>query len=267
MHRIKIACLASSLLLTPLAVASSASADTDAPSRSGLRSSTVDPVADEPDVAETNRTLDAAAKALAAAVASADVRDTVHDAVDERFDGDTEVLWSSLAADPTFDAEVAAAAGEGQAAKTAPLSAVELETATDALPRLQVAVPENFESWDPATYTPLVASMPEGVDDLAVETVTAYDAEGNAVTLDAQVAPEVPVIVVGLNERTDEDGTLQSDAPVSSGAKTGGSTSLAAAASYQVRMQLVSLKDDKEPWTKGDAEISMKARGYDCSFV
>ena len=76
------------------------------------------------------------------------------------------------------------------------------------IPRFQVAVPANFDTWNPADYTPLVAYTPEGVDDTTLETITAYDATGKVYQLDAQVPPKQPVIVLGVNERTDDTGAL-----------------------------------------------------------
>lgn len=48
------------------------------------------------------------------------------------------------------------------------------------IPRFQVAVPDRLDEWDPANYTPLVAYVPEGVEDTTLETVRAYDALGTA---------------------------------------------------------------------------------------
>ena len=137
------------------------------------------------------------------------------------------------------------------------------------MPRLQVAVPAHFDSWDPASYAPLVAYFPEGVDDTTLKTITAYDSAGNPVELDAQVAPKQPVIVLSLNERTDEERNLVKPQTNSTSTDAASQTSLAAAAltTCSVDMVVVELKDDQEPWAKGDAEISTKARSRGCSGV
>jgi hypothetical protein len=85
--------------------------------------------------------------------------------------------------------------------------------------------------------------------------------------LDAQVAPKQPVIVLSLNERTDEHGKLLRS-QVTSPQMTQmaqDSVTAAAATTYSVDMRIVHLIDDKEPWVAGDAEISMKARSRGCS--
>lgn len=218
------------------------------------------PKAGELTNAEVNRSLDSLAKSLAAAANRADLRMTIKKAVAKRFDGDEAALWSSLAADPAFSAKVA---GRKQSSDA-------VASAAAKMPRLQIAVPVHFDSWDPATYAPLVAYSPQGVDDTQITTVTAYDAAGTAVTLDARVAPKQPVIVLGLNERTDNQGVLREPWATSQKTQTAQSSAAvtaAAASTYSVDIRIVHLIDDKEPWTSGDAEIAMKARSRGCSGV
>ncbi len=206
--------------------------------------------------AEINRSLDFLAKRLAAATDGADLRKTIQGAVGKRFDGDEEALWSSLAVDPAFSRRVA---GSSQSPDV-------IVRAAAKMPRLQIAVPVHFDSWDPATYAPLVGYFPEGVDDTQVKTITAYDAAGNAVPLDAQVAPKRPVIVLGLNERTDEQGRLLEQS-VTSSPTTQTAEYSAASGNYKVDVVKVHLINDNESWALGDAEISMKARSRGCSGV
>lgn len=210
--------------------------------------------------AQVNRSLDALARKMAVAVRNSDLRSAVHGAVGKRFDGDTDALWSSLASKSAFS--------QGIAGNSRDRASIASEAAK--MPRLQVAVPEHFDTWDPATYAPLVAYFPEGVDDTTLKTITAYDSAGNPVELDAQVAPDEPVIVLSLNERVDEEGELvrQQTTSTTTSPTALPETSLvatAAPARYSVDMVVVELKDDKEPWAKGDAEISMKARSRGCS--
>lgn len=212
----------------------------------------------------TNRSLASLAQKLAVAVSDREVRQAIHDAVGRRFDGDTDALWSSIAQDSAFNADVAAAASRGQVKKA---TAGQVADLARPFPKLQIAIPKNFDSWDPATYVPLVAFLPEGIDDTELQTITAYDAQGNPTLLDAKVPPKNPVIVLGMNERTDDSGNLlRSQLRVSSDSVASGPVSAAAATAYQVRMELVHLIDDKEPWPRGDAEISLKAKGDGCSF-
>ncbi len=219
--------------------------------------------------ARVNKSLDSLAKLFARAVTDQKTRQGIHAAVAKRFDGDTEVLYKALSTTSNVRSGLAKAYSRGGAAHSDALSAVD-RLAAD-IPRFQVAVPAKFASWDPAGYTPLVAYMPTGVEDTTLKTVTAYDARGNSYALDAQVAPDRPVIVLGLNERTDDSGKLlrqQLIAPSHQTATTsGGTVSTLAATSYQVRMVKVHLINDNEPWTKGSAEISVRAQGCGLSYT
>lgn len=211
---------------------------------------------------DINSSLDAQAKLFAGAVTNEQFRLTIHDSIAARFDGDTEVLWKDLAEEPGVRSELAAYATPEE--NTPPLDA-------DEIPRFQIAVPANFDTWNPADYTPLVAYMPEGDDDTTLKTITAYDAAGTTFQLDAQVAPEQPVIVLGLNERTDDSGNLLESQqatpsqPVSSDSETSTNELTLAAATYEVAVHTVKIWHDNEPWTKGDAEISMTAKSRGCS--
>lgn len=219
--------------------------------------------------AGVNQSLDSLAKLFARAMTDATMRQNVHAAVAQRFDGDTEVLYKTLSNTSGVRSGLAAAYSRGRAVRSSDaLSAVDRLAA--GIPRFQVAVPAHFDSWDAASYTPLVAYMPAGVQDTTLKTVTAYDASGKAHALDAQVAPARPVIVLGLNERTDDSGKLLNTEAVSTSreatAATSGQLALAAT-SYQVRMVKVHLIHDNEPWTKGSAEISLRAQGCGLSYT
>lgn len=214
--------------------------------------------------AQINQTLDEVARTLASAVTSAPLRQTLHDEVAKRFDGDEEALWSTLADEPAFARPVARATARG---KTSYRQAREQVTDLGSdLPQMQVAIPVHFNEWDPATEQPLVAYFPQGVDDLSVKTITAYDASGRSVQLDAQTAPTQPVIVVGLNERTDAIGQLAKghNKPARGTAPT---TARRAINPVDVHMEAAQILDDHEPWALGDAEISLAAKSMGCGSV
>lgn len=195
---------------------------------------------------------------------SAPLRHTLHDEVAKRFDGDEEALWSTLADEPAFAQPVARASARG---KTSYRQARQQVTDLGSeLPQLQVAIPVRFKEWDPATEQPLVAYFPQGVDDLSLKTITAYDASGRSVQLDAQVAPTQPVIVVGLNERTDATGQLTKG--YNKGARaTVPTTARKAVDPVTVYLEAAKLINDNEPWPAGDAEISLAAKSAGCGSV
>ena len=231
------------------------------------------PLADAVELSDSsiNSSLDALSKLFAGAVTNEKFRHTIHDSVAERFDGDTDVLWDGLAEKPGVRNALAEIAARQTSITTLDAQRT-VDRLTNEIPRLQIAVPANFDAWNPADYTPLVAYMPEGVEDTTLKTITAYDAAGRTFQLDAQVAPKQPVIVLGLNERTDDSGNLlesqevTQNQPISpeSKASINASNSIAAA-TYEVRVGLIHLVHDREPWASGDAEIAMKAKSRGCS--
>lgn len=221
---------------------------------------------------DINSALDAQAKLFAKAVTDKQFRLTIRDSVAARFAGEPEVLWKDLAKKPPIRGTLAANVAR-ESNTTTPTAQQAVDHLANRIPRFQIAVPANFDTWNAADYAPLVAYAPEGVDDTTLKTVTAYDAAGRIFQLDAQAAPERPVIVLGLNERTDDSGNLLKsqqaipNPPISSDSEssTDASTSAAAPKTYEVAITFIQLWHDKEPWFKGDAEISMKAKSRGCS--
>ena len=205
------------------------------------------------------------ARLFAQAVTDGSLRQQIHDGAAQRFDGDTNVLYKTLAASSGVRSALATAYSRGLNVQAGDALS-QIDTLARTIPRFQVAVPANLDKWDAAGYTPLVGFVPTGVDDTALTTITAYDAAGKAYKLDAKAAPKKPVIILGLNERTDNAGNLRKDVTSMDDA----SHTLTAQGRYQVRVISVSLHDDKEPWPKGDAEVMLFSKGpnlyYDGGF-
>jgi Protein of unknown function (DUF3103) len=242
--------------------------------------------------------LDQMARIFAQSMSDASLREAIKGAAIKRFDGDTEVLYKDLAAQQLNAGQTVqqrlSLAYQQQTQGT--VSALSLETASAQLsalaqtsPRLQVAVRGNIQSWDAKAETPLVAVAVEGAEDITLTQVRAYDSQGQVHTLDAQKDPERPVIVIGLNERTDETGKLLSDfkPAKASGAQaqpapTESSSTLSLSAiapqgcqgNYWENMYQVHIRDKKEPWTRGAPDVRLKVstpknkRGvYDGDFI
>lgn len=72
-------------------------------------------------------------------------------------------------------------------------------------PNLQISIPVHADNWNPETYIPNIAIIPEDYEDLVTEEVPGLDSEGNDIVIDALNAPDEPVIVVGLSERISSD--------------------------------------------------------------
>lgn len=93
------------------------------------------------------------------------------------------------------------------------------------IPNLNLSVPVNIDKWDAATYAPLVIFIPAGYNERTAKQVKAYDQNGNEHWLDAQRAPNFPVVVVGPSERVHGDVALRTAAAMQvNAAKQPGST-------------------------------------------
>ncbi len=86
----------------------------------------------------------------------------------------------------------------------------ELEAFGDEFKKFQLSVPVNCDEWMPGNYRPVVAYMLSDYDE-EDEYINAFDENGKKITLSMATIPEVPVIVVGLNERSDEEGNILED--------------------------------------------------------
>lgn len=196
---------------------------------------------------QTNAALDTFARQLAMTLKEPGVRSLIAQRTALAFDGDTEALYSTLAAQSTGNGTFAQALASG-------ISAQSLSALAAQMPKLNIAV--HGGQWNHASVVPWVAVAPEGGDEFAP--VMAYDAQGGAHQLDSRKAPAMPVVVVGINERVDDTGALLPESlpmPVKS------TDRLTAQGCYSVKLVRVDLYDDKEPWTRGKAEIYVAVSG------
>lgn len=220
----------------------------------GRQTTPADPVAATPSAqaptsaqAQTNAALDSFARQLAVSLTEPGVRSLIAQQTALEFDGDTEALYTTLAPQGTGKVTFAQALSSG-------LSTQSLNALVAQIPKLNIAV--RGGKWDPTHTIPWVAVAPEGGDEFAP--VVAYDAQGRAHQLDSRKVPEVPLVVVGVNERVDAEGALL---PQSSHIPEGQSPALTAQGCYSVKLVQLDLYDDMEPWTKGKAEIYVAVSG------
>ncbi len=179
-----------------------------------------------------NDALERLAMALARTLTEKNVRVKLKEEVGKKFDGDYNVLFKHIgdyrfSDGKTLRQRIANGYGESRSkvgekvGDEAALIAV--NAFVSKIPRFHIAVPVNYSKWDPHSYTPLVAYVPFGIDDQQIEKLKAFDSEGNLYWLNGKRAPETPVVVLGINERTDNNGNLTIMlAPVEDGGGGGG---------------------------------------------
>jgi hypothetical protein len=181
-----------------------------------------------PEQQKINKELIALSKAVAIALKSAETQKLLHLKVLEKFDGETEVLWSGLNNDRamTSQANVSQALNwsglEAKSVDRAVFSSVDAVNATVARAAKEYHANLhlywfNAEKWDGKT-TPIVTFVPVGCDPEKENVIlTGYDANGKTFAVDREFALKNPVIVINANERTNADGSVKEGFISSSG--------------------------------------------------
>ena len=76
------------------------------------------------------------------------------------------------------------------------------------MPLLSIGVPVHLDEWDAKTFVPLVAVELSDYDDQVSQYVRAYDAAGELHLLTLEEAPDVPTVVIRMNERIESRGKI-----------------------------------------------------------
>ncbi len=148
-----------------------------------------------------------------AMVASTDIRRIIKHEAMRRLDGDYDVLLSQISdrklseynillkksASDVLIKDFLADFYEGQTDKKS--SRTVIDDIIRNYPELQISVPVECENWDTETVPP-VAFLQSDFYEGKTDHVKAYTSNGTAI-IDAKTAPQYPVVVVSLNERTD----------------------------------------------------------------
>jgi len=158
-------------------------------------------------VAAGNEALDALAAGMAAALADPALRGELRNEALKKFDGDYDVLYSRFKQVSVAGRSVESRLGQGVAARRGQGEGANIAERAAQIPRFNIGVFRATE-WKTGSEAPLVAYAPMGVDDLDVQSLKAYDANGNVHWLDAKTDPTQTVIVLGNNERTDDAGNV-----------------------------------------------------------
>lgn len=138
------------------------------------------------------------AKLLASAINEKDIRKFIKDEANKKFDGDFDILVSKV-----MDSKIGKVSFKEKVEQSSSLGTSKgKEVFQNAIknPKLNISIPIKIENWDESKQQLLVA-VAVGYIDGETEFVKAYDCKGRLYLLDAKTEPNVPVIVVGNNER------------------------------------------------------------------
>lgn len=145
-----------------------------------------------------------------AMVCSSDFRNIVKTLALEKFDGDYDILLKHLQNKRISDFQSTRGLSDVTVAtmfdELFPASAKSstqenvLEMLSQMYPTMQISVPVNLDKWEDG-YIPTVVFVDENFKDTVTEYVLGYNALGEIVWVDAIKEPDVPIVVVGWNER------------------------------------------------------------------
>lgn len=198
-----------------------------------------------------NSAMETFASAFARTLENKELRQLLKEELKKKFDGEYEILWRNIKDQKINSSLRISELVNNNYASIQQYSSqkyVNIDNLVKAIPRLHISMPIHFDKWDENTI-PLVTYAPIDMEEKGIQTLNAYDSKGNVYTLDATNPPSVPVIVIGMNERTDDSGNLlYHDSP-----------SLKTASGSEIMyVKRIYVMDLSEPWTKGSAEIVLQ---------
>jgi len=118
----------------------------------------------------------------------------------------------------------------------------------------QVSLPVNYDDWD-GNKPILVAYTPLTIDDMEWKEIYAYDADMKEHILDAKTPPDFPVMVVGINERSDTNGYAHNvDNRISNEEKSIAKSATSRTTGSPEILKYLRITDDMDPWPLGDAD-------------
>lgn len=154
-----------------------------------------------------DETVKAVAKDVSKKLNSVHFRKMLKHEVTIRFDGEANILLSSIT--QRLPKYLAYEASRNASARNADdellLSSYSRDIIAEAgeeFPQMQIAVQTDAESWDPSMYIPDVVYVTSQLDEATSELIHGYDRDQNPISVDAQNDPTVNYVVISQNERT-----------------------------------------------------------------
>ncbi len=215
------------------------------------------------DVDKIHSSLDIIAQIIAKSLTNLKIRNIIFSEVGKRFDGDFDVLFSELRKNDYF-ISILISNFQTFYKINRNDATIKLNELSSNIPKFNISIPVNYSQWNTKKYIPVVAYRRYDIDDRKLETLKSYDSNGNVFWLDAKVEPKNPVVVVGINERTDFDGNLIYGRSYSS-LQSQLAHSLSSESSSSVRYEKLyitdfRLMDDDDGWFDSTPEIYVKVK-------
>lgn len=135
----------------------------------------------------------------------------------KKFDNDYDVLFDVMTNKVNAKGEFFSKA---LAQRSADLS---IQSLADSIPYLNISIPVHFDQWSTYDGPIYVIPLRYDIDDMEIEALPGYDAQGNVKMFEMSAPPDYPVIVLGINERIDRmieqrtKGAIPSVTPMAAG--------------------------------------------------
>jgi len=138
------------------------------------------------------------ARLLAMSINDKDVRKFLKNEANKKFDGDYDILVSNI-----LESKISGLSFKDQVAKSSPSGKSKgHDVISNALKneKLNISIPLHIDNWKELKQQ-LLVGVAVGAIEGETEYIKAFDSKGRSYLLDANVEPDVPVIIVGDNER------------------------------------------------------------------
>ena len=151
------------------------------------------------------------AKSVSKSLNEKGVREAIKNEALLKIDGDFDILWKdfkvkkSKNSTQTFNEIISENCDFDVNTKIEKLN--KLNEFSQKYKRLQISVPINCENWDTEYFIPYVVYITSGYDENQ-ELIEAINSDGEIVMISNKIEPNFPIVVVGINERSDEDGNI-----------------------------------------------------------
>jgi len=191
------------------------------------------------------------AMAVAKSLKHPDICKIIKSKTGEKFDGDYDVLWEQIKNARISGHKMRELVNSRFSDRTKQILSIEM---IEEVPLLQVSLPVNFDDWDGESAI-LVAYTPLTTDDMEWEEIYAYDADLKEHILDAKTEPDFPVMVMGINERSDTSGYAHNaDNRISNEEKSIAKSATSRTTGSPEILKYLKIMDDMDPWPSGDAD-------------
>lgn len=148
------------------------------------------------------------AEALARSLKSRSLRKSIKEDALLKLDGDFDVIWKSFK-DKEIDGEsvIKRLAKDVSKTKSEDDKLKSIESFSNLFKQLQISVPILVDKWNIDSQIPVVAFREVNKDGVS-DFLFTYDKDGKQGRIEKEIIPDYPVLVVNLNERSDEEGNI-----------------------------------------------------------